>query len=111
MFGSFVNITTNVNGIPYFTSTGSTVGTESVDYALGFRRIPAIGYLTISVDALPSDVTGTLPVRFTLNGSTRALTYFGGSPVTAADLQAGGILTAFFNGYTGTFQIISPISA
>ena len=111
MFGSFISVTTNINGIPYLKSSGATVGTESVDYALGFRRIPAVGYMTISVDALPSGVTGTLPVRFTLNGSTRPLTFFGGDPVTAGDLQAGGVLTAFFNGYTGTFQIISPTSA
>lgn len=111
MFGSYISVTTNVNGIPYLKSTGSTVGTESVDYALGFRRIPAIGYFTINIDPLPSDVTGTLPVRFTLNGNTRPLTYFGGSAVTAADLQLGGVITVFYDWYSGTFQIISPTAA
>ena len=111
MFGSCISVTTNTNGIPYLKATGSTVGTEFVDYTLGFRRIAPVGYFTISVDALPSDVTGTLPVRFTLNGNTRALTYFGGTAVTAADLQSGGIITVFYDWYSGTFQIISPISA
>lgn len=111
MLGSCINVTTNVNGIPYINSIGSTVGTEYVDYALGFRRIPPVGYFTISLDALPTGTTGTLPVRFTLNGNTRPLTYFGGSAVTAADLEAGGVITVFYNWYSGTLQIISPISA
>lgn len=105
-----VNVTTNTSGVPYLRTTGVTVGTESVDFTLGFRRIPPIGYVTIHIsDAIPTGTTGTLPVRFTLNGNTRALTSFGGTAVTAADLTGAGIVTVFYNWYDGTLQVVSPI--
>lgn len=108
MFGC-VNITTNVNGTPYLRTSSVTVGTETVDFALGFRRIPAVGYLTVNIaDAIPTGTTGTLPVRFTLNGNTRALTFFGGTPVTAADLAGTGIITIFYDWYNGILQLVSP---
>lgn len=111
MFRS-VNVTTNVNGIPLLRTGGVTVGTDTVDFALGFRRIPPVGYLTVHIaDAIPTGTTGTLPVRFTLNGNTRNLTYFGGDNVTAADLIGTGIVTMFYNWYDGLLQIISPSAA
>ena len=109
MFGC-VNVTTNANGIPYLRTTGVTVGSDAVDFTLGFRRIPPVGYLTINIaDAIPEDTTGTLPVRLTLNGQTRALTSFGGVAVTAADLTGTGIITVFYDWYNGILQITSPI--
>jgi len=109
MFGC-VNVTTNVNGIPYLRTNGVTVGTDSVDFALGFRRIPAVGYLTINIaNAIPEGTTGTLPVRLTLNGQTRALTSFGGVAVTAADLTGAGIVEVFYDWYNGILQTTSPI--
>ena len=57
------NITTNTSGIPLLRTSGVTVGTDTVDFALGFRNVPRMGYLTINIaDAIPSDATGTLPV-------------------------------------------------
>lgn len=109
MFGC-VNVTTNVNGIPYLRTTGVTVGTDAVDFTLGFRRIPPVGYLTINIaDAIPTGTTGTLPVRLTLNGQTRALTSFGGVAVTAADLTGTGIVQVFYDWYNGVLQLTSPI--
>lgn len=109
MFGC-VNVTTNVNGIPYLRTTGVTVGPDSVDFTLGFRRVPPVGYLTINIaDAIPEGTTGTLPVRLTLNGQTRALTSFGGEAVTAADLTGTGIIQVFMDWYNGILQLTSPI--
>lgn len=110
MFGCF-NITTNAAGIPYLRTNGVTVGTEAVDFALGFRRIPPVGYLAVNIaDAIPAGTTGTLPVRITLNGNTRALTFFGGTSVTAADLAGTGIITIFYDWYNGLLQIVSPLA-
>jgi hypothetical protein len=110
MFG--FNVTTNTNGIPLLKTTGVTVSTDNVDFSLGFRRIPPVGYLTVSItDAIPADTTGTLPVRLVLNGSTRNLTYFAGANVTAADLTGTGVITIFYNWYDGLVQLISPTSA
>ena len=105
------NITTNVNGIPVLRTGCVTVGTDTVDFALGFRRIPQMGYLTINIaDAIPTGTTGTLPVRFTLNGNTRNLTFFGGTNVTAADLEGVGVITVFYDFFSGTLQLTSPLA-
>ena len=109
MFGWVVN--TNINGIPYLRTDSVSVGTDTVDFALGFRRIPLVGYLTVNItDAIPTDATGTLPVRFTLNGNTRNLTFFGGTNVTAADLAGTGVITIFFDWYNGILQLVSPLA-
>lgn len=104
-------INTNTGGIPYLRTIGVTVGTESVDFALGLRTIEPIGDINIHVaDAIPEGTTGTLPVRFTLNGSTRTLTFFGGTAVTAADLVGTGTIKVFHNFFDGTLQLISPLA-
>lgn len=111
MFGCF-NITTNASGTPYLRTNGVTVGTDTVDFSLGFRRIPAVGYITINIaDVIPTGTTGTLPVRFTLNGSTRNLTFFGGTNVTAADLTGAGVITVFYDWYNGIVQLVSPLAS
>lgn len=93
-------------------TTGVTVSADTVDYALGFRRIPPVGYLTINIaDAIPTGTTGTLPVRLTLNGNTRNLTFFGGANVTAADLVGTGIVTVYYDFYSGILQLVSPLAA
>jgi hypothetical protein len=103
------NITTNAGGIPYLNSTNITVSETAVDIALGFRRIQPVGYLTIRLsDAIPADATGTLPVTLTLNGTSRALTLFDGTAVTAADLQGGtGIIVVFNDRFNGILQLLS----
>ena len=111
MFGCNVNVTTNVNGIPYLSTNGVSVTTESVDFALGFRRIPKIGAVAIRItNAIPDGTTETLPVQFTLNGSTRPLTFFGGEAVTAADLAGTGVILAWYDWFNGIFQIASALA-
>lgn len=110
MFG-WVNITTNAGGIPYLRTSNVSVGTDSVDFVLGLRKIQPMGYLTINIaDAIPDGTTGTLPVRFALNGKSRNLTFFGGANVTAADLVGTGVITVFYDWYAGTLQLTSPLA-
>lgn len=110
MFG-FIYVTTNASGIPYLRTEGVTVGTDTVDFSLGIRRIPAIGKLTVNIaNAIPEGTTGTLPVRFTLNGNTRNLTFFGGTNVTAADLAGTGVIEIFYDWYAGMLQLTSPLA-
>lgn len=106
------NITTNVNGTPYLTSNNITVTDTVVDIALGFRRIQPVGYLTVRIaTAIPDGTTGTLPVTLTLNGTSRALTFFNGTPVTAADLEGTGVITVFNDRFNGILQLVSPLEA
>ncbi len=102
------NVTTNAGGIPYLSSTNVTVGTETVDIALGFRRIQPVGYFTVRMAAdIPTGTTGTLPVTLTLNGTTRALTLPNGTPVTAADLEAVSVFLVFNDRFNGNLVLMS----
>lgn len=105
----FSNVTTNAGGIPLIQSTNTTVGTDSVDIALGFRRLQPVGYFTVRLtDAIPEGTTDTLPVTLTMNGTTRALTLFDGTPVTVAELIGGtGVFLVFNNRFDGILQLMS----
>lgn len=101
-------IATNAGGIPYILSTNTTVGTETVDIALGFRRIQPVGYLTIVIsDVIPADTTTTLPITLTMNGVTRALTLPNGTPVTAAELLNVSNVLVFNDRTRGTLTLMS----
>ena len=65
---------------------------------------------TGDIYAIPEGTTGTLPVRFTLNGNTRALTFFGGSAVTAADLAGAGVIEVWYDWFEGTLQLTSALA-
>lgn len=101
-------ITTNAGGFPYINTTNVTVGTESVDIALGFRRIQPIGYLTIHMDAqIPTGTTATLPITLTLNGTSRALTLPNGIAATAGDLDGVSVFTVFNDRFNGLLTLMS----
>lgn len=101
-------IATNAGGIGYLRSNNVTVGTESVDIALGFRRIQPVGYFTVRMDTqIPSDATTTLPVTLTLNGTTRALTLPNGTPVTVADLLNVSVFLVFNDRFSGILSLMS----
>lgn len=107
------NITTNAGGIPYLSVSNVTVGTDTVDLALGFRRIQPVGYMTIRLATpIPADATTTLPITLTLNGTTRNLTLFDGTQATVADLIGGtGVFTVFNDRFNGILQLISRTTA
>ena len=101
-------IATNAGGVPYIVSTNTTVGTETIDIALGFRRIQPVGYLTVIIsDVIPVDATTTLPVTLTMNGTTRALTLPNGTAVTAAELLNVGNILVFNDRTRGLLTMMS----
>lgn len=101
-------VATNAGGIPYIVSTNTTIGTETTDIALGFRRIQPVGYLTIIIsDVIPTDATTTLPVTFSMNGVTRALTLPNGTPVTAAELLNVSNILVFNDRSRGLLTLMS----
>ena len=103
----YANITINAGGQPYIANTQVTVGTDSVNIALGWRRIQPIGYFTVRMEnAIPSDATTTLPVTITLNGVTRALTLPNGTAVTVADLLATNVFQVFNDRYNGILALM-----
>ena len=101
-------LATNAGGIPYIVSTNTTVGTETVDIALPFRRIQPVGYLTIIIDiVIPAATTATLPVTITMNGTTRNLTLPNGTNVTAAELLNVSVITVFNDRVRGLLTLMS----
>lgn len=101
-------IATNAGGIPYIVSTNATIGTETIDIALGFRRIQPVGYLTIAIsDVIPTDATTTLPITLTMNGTTRALTLPNGTAVTAAELLNVNTIMVFNDRVRGVLVLMS----
>lgn len=101
-------LATNAGGIPYIVSTNTTVGTETVDIALGFRRIQPVGYLTVVVsDVIPADATTTLPVTLTMNGTTRNLVLPNGTNVTAAELLNVSTFLVFNDRKRGLLVLMS----
>ena len=108
MAGCNMNVTTNAGGIPYISSTNVTIGTETVDIALGFRRIQPVGYLTIFIDdVIPAGTTTTLPVTLTMNGTTRALTLPNGTAVTVEDLIGTNLIQVFNDRFRGLLVLMS----
>ena len=102
------NITINAGGQPYIANTQVVVGTDTVNIALGWRRIQPIGYFTVRMEnAIPSDATATLPITLTLNGVTRALTLPNGTAVTVADLLATNVFLVFNDRFNGILSLMS----
>lgn len=102
-------IATNAGGIPYVVSNNTTVGAETVNVALGFRRVQPVGYMTIVIsDVIPTGTTATLPVTFTMNDTTRALVLPDGTPVTAGDLIGVNTIFVLNDRSRGTLILMSP---
>ena len=108
MGNCFQILGTNAGGVPYILTTNTTVGTETVDIALGFRRIQPVGYLTIAIsNVIPADTTTTLPVTLTMNGTTRNLTLPNGTNVTAAELLNVNTMLIFNDRKRGVLNLMS----
>lgn len=102
------NVTINAGGQPYLGSTNVAINTETVDIALGFRRIQSVGYFTVFVnDVIPTGTTATLPVTLTLNGTTRPLLLPNGDAVTASDLIGVNVFTVFNDRFRGVLALMS----
>lgn len=102
------NITINAGGIPYISSSNVNINTETVDIALGFRRIQPVGYLTIFIDdVIPTGTTTTLPITLTLNGTTRNLTLPNGTQATAEELIGVNVITVFNDRFRGVLTLMS----
>ena len=101
-------IATNAGGIPYIVSTNTTVGTDTVNIALGVRRVQPVGYLTVMISTvIPADTATNLPVTLTLNDVTKPLTLPNGTPVTAAELLNVSNILIFNDRTRGLLTLMS----
>lgn len=103
----FQILATNAGGIPYITTTNTTVGTETIDIALGFRRIQPVGYLSIAISDAVTAAAGDLPVTLTMNGTTRNLTLPNGTNVTGTELVNVNTILVFNDRKRGVLNLMS----
>lgn len=102
------NITINAGGEPYISNTQVVVGTDTVNIALGWRRIQPIGKFIVRMEnPIPSDATTTLPVTLTLNGVTRPLTLPNGTAITVADIQNVIVMEVLNDKFSGILALMS----
>lgn len=105
---NFNNITVNAGGIPLLVSSNVTVGSDSVDIALGFRRVQPIGLMLVRMDSqIPTGTTGTLPITITLNGTTRNLNLPNGTQATVSDLEAVSVFEVYNDRFSGILALMS----
>lgn len=94
--------------VPYLMVTNITVGTTAVNLSMGDRNISPTGTIYVRIGtAIPEGTDAALPVTLSLNGNTRQLTFFGGQPVTVADLQGTGVLEVFNDLGNNILQLMS----
>lgn len=102
------SIAINAGGEPYIANTQVVVGNDTVNIALGWRRIQPIGKFIVRMEnPIPSDATTTLPVTLTLNGVTRPLTLPNGTAVTVADILNVSVFEVLNDKFNGILALLS----
>jgi hypothetical protein len=70
--------------------------------------VPAKGLVLVNLTTeIPTGTTGTLPVRLTMSGFTSAVTTYGGTPLTVADIAGIGMYLFYYDRVRDILQIMS----
>ena len=93
----------NQNGIAILDSTGVSVGSEAVAFTLKSRGLVLVNL----TNEVPAGTTDTLPIRFTMNGFTSAVTTYGGADWTVADVAGTGMYLVYYDRLRDILQVMS----
>ena len=99
----------NVRGIPTIKTQTVVVSDTAVTFkfAPDFDGRPFRGLILVYIsEAVPTGTTTTLPVQFSMAGTTSTVTFAGGANVTVADLPGIGIYLVYFDRWADTLQLI-----
>lgn len=103
----------NRRGSAAIASTAVAVNTDNVVFSFANHAFVNTWYRgTVFVNiaqAIPTGTTGTLPIVFSTNGATQAVTKYNGEALTVADLPGTGIYEFWFDRTTNTLQIMTGI--
>ena len=105
---------TNIRGIPTIKTRAVVVSDTAVTFkfAPDFDGRPFRGLILVYIsEAIPADTTTTLPVQFSMAGTTSNITVAGGAAVTVADLPGTGIYLVYFDRWADTLQLIGSLPA
>lgn len=101
----------NRGGVPKIDVQTVNVTDTNVQFVLpanAFRFLPENGLVLIRIGvAIPTGTTGTLPIVFTSNDATQAVTDVGAAEVTAADLPSTGVYLFFYDKTGNVMQLLS----
>ena len=104
----------NISGIPTIKTQTVVVSDTAVTYkfAPDFDGRPFRGLILVYIsEAIPTGTTTTLPVQFSMAGTTSNVTVAGGATVTVADLPGVGIYLVYFDRWADTLQLIGNMPA
>jgi hypothetical protein len=104
----------NINGIPTIKTQTVVVSDTAVTYkfAPDFDGRPFRGLILVYIsEAIPTGTTTTLPVQFSMAGTTSNVTVAGGAAITVADLPGVGIYLVYFDRWADTLQLIGNMPA
>lgn len=102
----------NINGIPCIKTQAVVVSDTAVTYkfAPDFDGRPFRGLILVYIsEPIPEGTTTTLPVQFSMAGTTSNVTTAGGANVTVADLPGVGIYLVYFDRWADTLQVLNVI--
>lgn len=101
----------NRGGVPKIDVQSVVVTDTNVQFALSanaFRFLPENGLVLIRIGVtIPTGTTTTLPVVFTSNDATQAITNVGATEITAADIPSTGVYLFFYDKSSNTMQLLS----
>ena len=104
----------NINGIPTIKTQTVTVSDTAVTFkfAPDFDGRPFRGLILVYIsEVIPTGTTATLPIQFSMAGTTSNVTVAGGATVTVADLPGVGIYLVYFDRWADTLQLIGSLPA
>lgn len=101
----------NRRGIPMIESSSVTVNTDNVTIALPnrvFRWLNDKGVILFRLNQpIPTGTTATLPILFSANDLTQALTNVGGTAITAGQITGTGVYLIYYDKDANLMQLLT----
>ena len=105
---------TNIRGIPTIKAQSISVSDTSVDFKFNpdWNSRPFRGLLLVYLpDEIPTGTTATLPIRFSMAGTTSNVTVAGGDNLTVADLPGVGVYLLYYDRFSDILQVLNISAA
>ena len=101
---------TNIRGVPTIKAQSVVVSDTSVDFKFNpdWNSRPFRGLLLVYLaEEIPEGTTTTLPIRFSMAGTTSNVTVPGGANLTVADLPGVGVYLFYYDRFADTLQLLN----
>lgn len=104
----------NIRGIPTIKAQSVVVSDTTVDFNFNpdWNSRPFRGLILVYLaEAIPEGTTTTLPIRFSMAGTTSNVTLAGGDNLTVADLPGVGVYLVYYDRLADTLQLLNTPTA